>query len=86
VNIIASKAQVFCYTLMSKNSITGYELLGRPGEGLRALRGREEEGADPHLQERSPHLPRLPPAIRRLRVHVQAPVIHKYGRQSVPIP
>ncbi len=76
MNSIEPKAQVFCYILMSKNSISGYELLGRPGEGLRALRGREEKGADPHLQERSAHLPRLPPTIRRLRVHVQAPVIH----------
>ncbi len=86
MNIIASKAPVFCYTLMSKNSISGSELLGRPGEGLRAIRGREEAGADPHLQERSPHLPRLPPTIRGLRVYVQAAIIHQYGRQSVPIP
>jgi hypothetical protein len=59
-----------------KEYINGIAVAVRPGEGLRALRGREEEGAGPHLQERSPHLPRLPPAIRRLRVHVQAPVIH----------
>ena len=45
---------------------------GGEGEG-------EEEGAAAHLQERPPHLLRLLHALRRLRLHVQAPVIHQHG-------
>jgi hypothetical protein len=41
---------------------------GGEGEG-------EEEGADPHLQERPPHLLRILHALRRLRLDVQAAIL-----------
>jgi hypothetical protein len=46
-----------------------------PGPDQRGERAGEEEGADPHLQERPPHLLRILHALRRLRLDVQAAIL-----------
>ncbi len=46
-----------------------------PGPDQRGEREGEEEGADPHLQERPTHLLRILHALRSLRLDVQAAIV-----------
>ncbi len=46
-----------------------------PGPDQRGEGAGEEEGADPHLQERPPHLLRILHALRSLRLDVKAAIL-----------
>jgi hypothetical protein len=76
--LIKWNTKIFCCCTFKSHWELNYESLlsvRGPGPDQGGEGAGEEEGADPHLQERPPHLLRILHALRRLRLHVQAAIL-----------